>query len=198
MWIHHRHRDHSNRLHRRPSLTRTEWRVMAMASQSTRDIVWEQKFRIEQLIRYYASSNSMRSKIQTLILIVTLVASAGAVLALLDDLERIVGLAAASLVSLLSIISAIWNNPSKVSVIVAVGERCREIGIESNDLWNNIDVIDDDAAIEIWKEIELEIEHATSPVAQAGVGFSARRVEKAAIEARESMKWSAAPRTHPG
>ena len=169
-----------------------------MATQSTRDIVWEQKFRIEQLIRYYANNNSMRSTMQTLILITTLIASAGAVLALLDDLNRTVGLAAASLVSLLSIISAIWNNPSKVAVIVAAGERCRQIGIESNDLWNNIDVMDEDEAVAKWKEIEVEIERATSPVAQAGIGFSARRVEKAAVQARESMKWSSAPRTRPG
>ena len=158
-------------------------------SDSTRDRAWLQLHDIMRLSRYYATIGSIHSKWQSAIHAINLASSIGAIAALLEQWTPGM-IVAGALVGITSVVSATWNNPSRVSAILSASTKCRIIEIEAGRVWTLLENMTDDQAIKAWVSLAEKLEQATSPVEMVGVGFSDRQNERASKMASQDMKLS--------
>ena len=161
-----------------------------VTSDGTKDLIWQELFRISTLVRYYARAGSFRSKCQTVAQLILLVSSAGAFGAVVELLPDVVGVICSLAIAAVAVASITWNHPNKVATILSASSGCRKAESRATLLWQDAERIDDATALREWQSLEDEIEAATGPVEKAGIGYSRRLNERCAKEARTLMGWA--------
>lgn len=158
-----------------------------MQSESTRTRIWQTMYDAIRLSRYYADLGSLYSKIQAASHSFVLLASMGAIASLLEQIEW--GMIASGVaVALSAVISTAWANPSRLAAILSASARCRVLEIEALELWHQLVAVDDEEAARRWTALSKKLEEATVPVEMAGIGFSKRRNEQSAHDARSTLE----------
>jgi hypothetical protein len=168
-----------------------------VTSDGTKDLIWQELFRISTLVRYYARVGSFRSKCQTLAQFVLFISSAGAFASVVELLPNIVGVICSVAIAAVAVASITWNNPNRVATILSASSGCRKAESRATLLWQEAERIDDATAHREWQNLEDEIEAATSPVERAGIGYSNRLNKRCAEEAKQVMGWQPASGTAP-
>lgn len=161
-----------------------------MTSEGTKDLIWQELFRISTLARYYAYVGSLRSKCQTAAQLILFVSSAGAFGAVMDLLPDLVGVVCSLAIAAVAVASITWNHPNKVATILSASSGCRKVESRATLLWQNAERVDDATALKEWQILEDEIEAATGPVERAGIGYSQRLNRQCAEEAKKLMAWA--------
>lgn len=161
-----------------------------MTSEGTKDLIWQEMFRISTLVRYYARVGSFRSKCQTASQLILFVSSAGAFGAVMDLLPDVVGVICSFAIAAVAVASITWNHPTKIAAILAASSGCRKAESAATLLWQDAERLSDADALRRWQSLEDEIEAATGPVEKAGVGYSERLNVRCAEEAKQVMAWA--------
>ena len=161
-----------------------------MTSEGTKDLIWQELFRVSTLVRYYARVGSFRSKCQTASQLILLVSSAGAFGAVMKLLPEIVGVVCSLAIAAVAVASITWNHPNKIATILAASSGCRKAESTATLLWQDAERLSDAEALRKWQRLEDDIEAATGPVEKAGIGYSERLNLRCAEEAKELMGWA--------
>lgn len=161
-----------------------------VTSEGTKDLIWQELFRISTLVRYYARVGSFRAKCQTASQVILFVSSAGAFGAVMDLLPDIVGVICSLAIAAVAVASITWNHPTKIAAILAASSGCRKAESAATMLWQDAERLSDTEALSKWQSLEDEIEAVTGPVEKAGIGYSERLSVRCAKEAKQVMAWA--------
>ena len=167
-----------------------------MASDAVQDQLWLQRFDIATLVRYYAKESSMRSKWQTASQVALLLSSfsaVGTVLNLIDADTQVVLSVVSVVCALFVVVSYTWNHPSKIAAILSTSEQCRAIDTRARIIWAKSGKIDDEQALEEFRQLQEKLDAAALPVARNGIGYSEARNIEAANEAKKVLEHEPAP-----
>ena len=160
-----------------------------MVSTGTRHLIWNQQYDAMRLSRYYAELSSFRLSVQIVSQVVSVIASMGAILALLQEVQWGMMLSGV-LIAVSTVVGVTWNHPARLAMIIAASTRCRELELEAAHLWQRLSWYDDARALNEADTLSKGIDVATEPVQLAGIGFSHRRNERAAAHVRAQMEWA--------
>ena len=154
-----------------------------------RALIWNEQYEVMPLARYYAGLSSFRLPVQIISQIVSVIASMGAIIALLQQVAWEMMLSGVGIAGS-TVVSVTWNHPSRIVMILMAGTRCRDLEIEAAELWQRLSSYDDEQTLSETGKVSQKIEPATEPVQLAGIGFSHWRNERAAADVRHEMDWA--------
>ena len=89
--------------------------------------------------------------------------------ALFELLPGVIAIVASLGIGVLSIWSILDNHSYKLAVVRMVSERCRELETECRDFWLKIDRMSDEAARDMWRDIENRATSVTSKPESMGI-----------------------------
>ena len=160
-----------------------------MVSSGIRKLIWNQQYEAMRLSRYYAGLSSFRLSVQIVSQVVSVIASMGAIIALLQQVEWGMMLSGVMIASS-TVVGVTWNHPARLAMVLAASTRCSEIEIDVASLWQRLSTYDDAQALNESETLSKKIDSATEPVRLAGIGFSQWRNERAAAHVRAEMEWA--------
>lgn len=118
-----------------------------MATEQTRNDVWQELLDVARLVRYYESLSDRYKRCHSIIRFFLLAAAAGGIAALLDVLPAIVQLVAGGLVALLVAWDFVADYARKAAVLHVVSLECSALEIEWRELWAAVNKCDLDDAV---------------------------------------------------
>lgn len=117
-----------------------------MATEQTRNAVWQELLDVARLVRYYEALADRQRRNHLIVRFFLLAAAAGGIAALLDVLPAYVQLAAGGLVALLVAWDFVADYAKKAAVLHAISLECSALEIEWRELWADVNEHDLDDA----------------------------------------------------
>ena len=117
-----------------------------MVSDQTRNTIWQGLLDMARLVRYYESLADRHRRKHFWIRVVLLAAAASGIAALLDLFPEVVQIVAGGLVALCVVWDFVSDYAKKAAILHAISIECSALEVEWQDLWGDLENIDDTEA----------------------------------------------------
>ena len=140
-----------------------------MASDQTRNDVWQELLDSDRLVRYYEAlaDHYQRKHLFTLLLLG--VGAASAFAAFLDLFPGVVQLVASVLIGIVAVWMFIADYAKKAAIAHDIGFQCRRLDVQWRDLWADVERIDEAEARQRLGDLSNQMNIATQRSGDAGI-----------------------------
>lgn len=158
-----------------------------MATEQTRNAIWQEFLDVARLVRYYEALSDRQRRNRAIVQFLLLAAAASGIAALLDLLPSIVQAAAGGLVALLVAWDFVSNYAKKAAVLHAISIECSALEIEWRDLWFALDTLSDEDAHRENTRLARRLTSVTGWAGQADIREDRKLNEQCAVAAYKVM-----------
>ena len=140
-----------------------------MASDQTRNDVWQELLDSDRLVRYYEAlaDHYQRKHLFTLLLLG--VGAASSFVAFLDLFPGVVQLVASVLIGIVAVWMFIADYAKKAAIAHDIGFQCRRLDVQWRDLWADVERIDEAEARQRLIDLSNQMNIATQRSGDAGI-----------------------------
>ena len=158
-----------------------------LATDATRNAVWQEMLDNARLVRYYDRMTSSRQRCHYGVRLVLLASASAGIAALIEALPEQVRIYCVAAIAVLVVIDLLSDFGNKAAVLSFIRSECNEVGDELDALWGELqsDSINDDEARRSLKDLKRRGTRATNRVEHHNIPTNERlnaKCEKVAFK----------------
>ena len=160
-------------------------------SDNTKTLIKRRHEESVRLILYYARMGTRYSRRHNVSQFILLIASLGATTSALGVFANWITVELPTLTVILNLVVAItaaisitWNNSAKIAQLYSTSAKCRNIGLQLEELQARIGQIDDSVALSELFKLATYLEEVSAPIETAGIGVNRRMNRMAQNDAK--------------